>query len=460
MNPIHLKAVNNLQQGQNTLGDFQDNGLAYNHLNLPRQITFGPQDNIQYAYTATGAKLRKTVNTMKTTTGSVTDYCGNFIYADNQLITIFAGDVRVAPVNVGNSTYWKYEYSMKDHLGNTRVVFAAHSHGQPELLQQTSYYPFGMTMQQQNFYSQNATENKYLYNGKELQDDQLAGNTLDWYDYGWRMYDAVLGRFHTQDRFSENYYSLSNYSYGANNPVLIIDVNGDSLWINYKGSNILYENGNLYNNDGKAYTGKGVKTDKNGNVTGYKGFLGQTMNALGIISGTAEGGAMVTELQSSINNFTIEKGPSEFRRDDTYKAYANQFQTDPSYTATYNILLASGVNFAGGSGGRISWNPLGSSLPIVGGTGINAATDLAHEMFHGLDANRGLLDDRQHLDPRINRSDWQAVYRENTLRAQLGVPLRTHYISVQSPSGVVTGGDGPSMITPANAPILPPWYLP
>jgi hypothetical protein len=96
--------------------------------------------------TASGAKLRKTVTTMKTTSGSITDYRGNFIYADNQLITIFAGDVRVAPVNFGNSTYWKYEYSMKDHLGNTRVVFAAHSYGQPELLQQTSYYPFGMTI--------------------------------------------------------------------------------------------------------------------------------------------------------------------------------------------------------------------------------------------------------------------------------------------------------------------------
>jgi hypothetical protein len=114
---------------------------------------------------------------MKTTSGSITDYCGNFIYADNQLITIFADDVRIAPVNFGNSTYWKYEYSMKNHLGNTRVVFAAHSYGQPELLQQTNYYPFGMTMQQQNFYSQNATENKYLYNSKELHDDQLAGNT-------------------------------------------------------------------------------------------------------------------------------------------------------------------------------------------------------------------------------------------------------------------------------------------
>jgi len=49
-----------------------------------------------------GARLRKTFSTMKTTTGSVTDYCGNFIYTDNQLTTIFAGDVRVAPVNSGN----------------------------------------------------------------------------------------------------------------------------------------------------------------------------------------------------------------------------------------------------------------------------------------------------------------------------------------------------------------------
>ncbi len=54
------------------------------------------EKNVQY--TATGAKLRKTVSTQKTTAGSVTDYCGNFIYSDNQLITIFAGDVRLAPV--------------------------------------------------------------------------------------------------------------------------------------------------------------------------------------------------------------------------------------------------------------------------------------------------------------------------------------------------------------------------
>jgi hypothetical protein len=64
--------------------------------------------------------------------------------------------VRVAPVNVGNSVYWKYEYSMKDHtstplsasLGNVRVVFAAHSHGQSELLQQTRVFHPKYTVKQ------------------------------------------------------------------------------------------------------------------------------------------------------------------------------------------------------------------------------------------------------------------------------------------------------------------------
>ncbi len=141
---------------------------------------------------------------------------------------------------------------MKDHtstplstsLGNVRVVFAAHSHGQPELLQQTSYYPgacpeqFGrMILNQQSYYSQNATENKFLYNSKlersgnpdtsgELQDDQLAGNRLDWYDYGARFYDATLGRWHVVDPLAEKYYPISPYAYVANNPMIFIDPDG------------------------------------------------------------------------------------------------------------------------------------------------------------------------------------------------------------------------------------------
>jgi len=219
--------------------------------------------------------IRKTVTTMKTTSGSITDYCGNFIYADNQLITIFAGDVRIVPVNFGNSTYWKYEYSMKDHLGNTRVVFAAHSYGQPELLQQTSYYPFGMTMQQQNFYSRNATENKYLYNSKELHDDQLTGNTLDWYDYGARFYDAALGRWHVVDPHAENYYPISPYAYVANNPIIRIDPDGRDIWeLNNRGhvvnriENTEIDQFVIIDNDGNRIEGN---TYEYGTVTERKG---------------------------------------------------------------------------------------------------------------------------------------------------------------------------------------------
>jgi RHS repeat-associated protein len=72
------------------------------------------------------------------------------------------------------------------------------------------------------------SKNRYLYNGKELQDD----HDLDWHDYGARMYDAQIGRFHTVDRFSEKYYQLSPYHYVANNPTKYIDINGDSISIN------------------------------------------------------------------------------------------------------------------------------------------------------------------------------------------------------------------------------------
>src|SRR5690606_16465000 len=94
-----------------------------------------------------------------------------------------------------------------------------------------NYYPFGMEMTtpEGNYTS---GSNPYLYNGKEI--DRMHG--LNQYDYGARWRDGALPAWTTVDPLAEKYYSISPYAYCANNPVLFVDLNGDSLTL--VGSNL------------------------------------------------------------------------------------------------------------------------------------------------------------------------------------------------------------------------------
>ena len=185
--------------------------ITYNELNLPERIIKG-NDTIYYLYDAAGVKLGKIVAGVGTE--EATWYVGEIIYDDSNIDYILTAEGRIR--DLGSSSY-QYEYFLKDHLGNTRVSFKDSS-DVAALNQEFEYYPFGMTARSYD----NSSGNKYLYNGKEFQDDL----GLDWLDYGARFYDPVIGRFPSIDPIIENFPEHTPYNYAFSNPSSLIDIWG------------------------------------------------------------------------------------------------------------------------------------------------------------------------------------------------------------------------------------------
>jgi RHS repeat-associated protein len=93
-------------------------------------------------------------------------------------------------------------------------------HSSGPIVRTDDYYPFGLTFNTSTLTG--ARTNKYLYNGKELQDELNLG----WLDYGARMYMPEIGRWGVVDPLASEYYSWSTYNYVRNNPLRRIDPNG------------------------------------------------------------------------------------------------------------------------------------------------------------------------------------------------------------------------------------------
>ena len=89
-----------------------------------------------------------------------------------------------------------------------------------EVMQETHYYPFGLRLKGGAWQQSGASRNKYLYNGKELEGEDLG---LNWFDYGARRYDPQLGKWHSVDPVDEFW---SPFAYVGNNPIIRIDPDG------------------------------------------------------------------------------------------------------------------------------------------------------------------------------------------------------------------------------------------
>lgn len=105
----------------------------------------------------------------------------------------------------------------QDHLGNNREVVNKLG----RIIQVTNYYPFGSSFCD-SLSCLNASLQPYKYNGKEF--DRMHG--LNTYDYGARQYSPVLPSWDRIDPLAEEYYSVSPYAYGGNNPVNRVDFYG------------------------------------------------------------------------------------------------------------------------------------------------------------------------------------------------------------------------------------------
>ena len=338
-------------------------GITYNFLNLPNVVTFSDGSTITYTYGADGTKLR-TVHKIGSTT-TTTDYCGNVVYENGvqKLLLTEEGYVTLSDS--------KYHYYLKDHQGNNRVVIS-----QSGTVEETNhYYPFG------GAFASTSNVQPYKYNGKEL--DSKKG--LNWYDYGARHYDAALGRFTTNDRFAEKYYSMSPYQYVANSPVNNIDVNGDTIVVN-PNPNGLIDNVRIFFGFDTKYQ-KDVKAD-----------LQQ------LKKDDKEIGEMIIELEKSKNVHSITR---------TKRGKSNSSGFDRE-KAKKDIPQGSIINYDPDVKTDINGN---HRTPRIG---------LSHELQHSSDVDKGIMS-YENIGNGIPMREIRAINTENKIRKRTGDAKRTEY---------------------------------
>jgi RHS repeat-associated protein len=146
----------------------------------------------------------------------------------------FKGELlTLGPIKIQRSGYL-YAYLSNTSEENIPVYFddLKITHVPTPVVQEDGYDPFGMTLVEQHSERFGELPNNHLFNGKEMQHDF----DLNWYDYGARMYDPALGRWHVPDLLTEKYPSMTSYQYAMNNPVNLIDPAGQDVVFHQAGA--------------------------------------------------------------------------------------------------------------------------------------------------------------------------------------------------------------------------------
>jgi RHS repeat-associated protein len=161
-------------------------------------------------------------------------------------------------------------YYHSDHLGSASYI----TDDSGAVTQTLNYLPYGEDWVDLQYFDLMPAENNlgvYKFNGKEK--DAESGYNY----YGARYYDSEKISWLSVDPMSDKYPSLSPYVYCANNPVKLIDPDGEEIWIEGKdGSKCQYK--------------IGMKSDN------YNGYAKETINALNKLSDSKTAGLTVKKL--------------------------------------------------------------------------------------------------------------------------------------------------------------------
>ena len=258
-----------------------------------------------------------------------------------------------------------------DHLGNARVI--VDDGGQTQYY---AYYPFGELIE-----SSGSHGTEFQFTGKER--DKHVDFELDY--FGARYYDPRVGSFTTIDKASQ---FASGYAYGANNPLIGVDRDGNLFWFAVP---ILTAAAYGAGASAVAYTAVGLASGADlGSAEFWRGF--GTAALSGAISGSI--GASLSTIGGSAMNTAASRLASNCASSAATSAITGQDVTLGGVAGSAAGSLAAGKLFGDYSGDPNN-TPLqntvdevfhSGSVGMVSATVSTMTTNLARErpIFEGI----------------------------------------------------------------------------
>jgi RHS repeat-associated protein len=202
-------------------------------MNQVEEVKKKSGESVRFGFDAVGRKcFREALGPGAAPLGRL-DYVGDCVFEDGVLRLVMHDEGRI--VRDSDEDLWRFQYFLGDHLGNVRVAFEVRSDGSGgnatpvnAIIYAEDYYPFGLRMNGNQSEEADGTALKHLFGGKEFQG--VMG--LQWYDFGARMLDPVVGRWFVIDPEAEKYPDVTPYGYALNNPVRYMDLDGRDTDLN------------------------------------------------------------------------------------------------------------------------------------------------------------------------------------------------------------------------------------